>query len=69
MSPDLLLVIIVFLAVLGPELGAVPRNERSTDEPEIACHLYGRKKHLFDRLGIVLPEIAYGIVVGSQGPQ
>jgi hypothetical protein len=39
-SPDLLLVIIVFLAILGPELGAIPRNERSTYEPEIALAFF-----------------------------
>ncbi len=66
MAVYLLLVVVVLLAVLGAQLGAVARDHDCPDQAEIACYPYCGPEDLFDGLWIVHAEIADGFVVGCK---
>ena len=52
------LVVVVFLAVLRPQFGAVPGNKFSADQIEMFCNLNSSTKYFFNGFGIILAEIS-----------
>ena len=63
MPGDFLLVEVVLLAVLGPELGAIPRYQCPANEVEVVGQFHCLHKDFLDRFGIVSPEIGNGVVI------
>lgn len=61
---DLLVVVVVLLAVLGAQLGAITCNDLPTDQVVTLGQLHRGAEHAFDGLRVVLSEIGDGVVVG-----
>src|SRR5450759_687644 len=60
------LVVVVFLAVLRPQFGAVPGNKFSADQIEMFCNLNSSTKYFFNGFGIILPEIGNCVMIRSE---
>ncbi len=59
----LLLIEVILLAMLSPELGAIPSYQSTSDEIEVVGNLHCLHKDFPDRIGIIPSEIGNGVVV------